>query len=398
MNNAANSQAPEQATGHAKIAVVCAILAAVFASLVSNSLPVFLAVIGRMRELDEGQIGLVAMAELGGFAVAIVGCALLPRPLRWLNWRRTVAVGLVVFVVANLLATADSSFGTFFAIRCLAGLGAGLVVAIAYAVVGEGDSARLMAILAGGMLVSGAVVVQYLAPLADAYGAAGFFGLYAAVGLLGLTLVPFIPTVSCHENSAANAVAGSTEQQSVSPEGWLAVASVFVHFCGIGAVYAFISTMGVAWGGHTPDVDAAVSKMLFSGGFGVALVAVFGSRFGPMKSLVGSYVGVLLTLLLLLLLRPVGGFLMVCMLFGFTYNILVPFQFDVVTRIDPSPAASMLVSAAMLAGVAIGPAIAGYLVTSDYLWVNSYGLAGCGLSLALIVAAFRWRRVRESKH
>ena len=76
-------------------------------------------------------------------------------------------------------------------------------------------------------------------------------------------------------------------------------------------------------------------------------------------------------------------------MFGFSYNFLTPYQFEVVTRVDESSSAAMLVSAGIMGGIAIGPAIAGFIVTSDYVWVNGMSFALTLIALALIVGALR---------
>ena len=63
------------------------------------------------------------------------------------------------------------------------------------------------------------------------------------------------------------------------------------------------------------------------------------------------------------------------------------YQFEAVTEIDTTSSAAMLVSAGTLGGMAMGPAIAGYLVTADYMLVNLLGLAAFACSLLLMLAA-----------
>jgi MFS family permease len=88
-------------------------------------------------------------------------------------------------------------------------------------------------------------------------------------------------------------------------------------------------------------------------------------------------------------LQPVAHFLVLGCLFGFGWNIVSPYQFEAVTKIDGSSSAAMLVNAATLGGLAVGPAIAGYLATADFLRTNAFSLTAGVVSLAMIVAALR---------
>ena len=370
--------------------MVAAILIGVFCALMPNTLPVYLSVLARLRGLTESQIGLVAMADMGGYALGIIGCALLPSLVVRLNWRRMSIVGALIMIIANILSIEVQAFLPFLFVRAIAGIGAGITTAIVYAIAAEGDGSRSMAFLVGTMLLSGSVAVPFLTPLTEKFGATGVFGVFAGLAAISILLIPLMPRDSIRtpeSSEGANPIS-----QKVTLPGWLAISSVFVHFCGIGAIYGFISSMGVAWGGSEMSVELDVSKMLFAGMVGVALVAIVGSRFGAFKSLVAAYAGLLVAIVLLLVLKPLAGFLAVSVFFGFVYNLLVPYQFDVVIQVDESSSAAMLVSGGMFTGVAVGPAIAGYLVTPDYVWVNGFGLVCCVLALALIALA---RRVRD---
>lgn len=373
---------------HTALSIGVVILIGVFCALLGNTLPVYLEVLARLRGLSESQAGLTAMADMGGYALGIIGCALLPAVVHRLNWRRTTILGVLLLIATNVLAIGTAAFVPFLVVRFFAGIGAGIATAIVYAALAEGDGARFMAFLSAAMLMSASATVPYFSELADRYGVRGLFGMFAGLGVLALLLTPLMPRGSARMPKASPHAQPIADK--VTLQGWLAVLSVFVHWCGVGAVFGFISSMGTAWGGTEAAVELSVSKMLLAGMVGVILVAIVGSRFGSFRSLMVGYVGLLAALTLLLVLKPLASFLVVCALFGFIYNLMIPYQFEVVTKIDESSGAAMLVSAGMLGGVAIGPAIAGYLVTPDYTWVNGFSIASCALASVLMLVARRW--------
>ena len=77
---------------------------------------------------------------------------------------------------------------------------------------------------------------------------------------------------------------------------------------------------------------------------------------------------------------------------GVVSGIVMPFQFAAVTQADRSDSAAMLVNASTLGGVAIGPAIAGNFVTSDYGVIIAGSFGALVLALALLLLALRWSR------
>jgi predicted MFS family arabinose efflux permease len=375
---------------HSTLAVIAIIAVGVLCALLANTLPVYLEVLAKLRAFTDSQTGLVAMADMGSYTAGIIGCAALQSRTAKLNWRQTALVGLLLLILGNVISIGTTGFLPFLLIRVLAGIGAGIATAIVYAVLAEGDAARHMAFLSVAMLMSGSVSVPYFAPLVAQYGASGLFGLLALLGVIAAFLTPLIPTGSAHHQPSE--LPAQTPSPRITPQGWLALLSVLLHWTGIGAIFAFISSMGTAWGGTPETVDLSVAKMLFAGMLGVSIVAVVGSRFGSLRSLIISYVGLLSAIAIFLLVKPVAAFLIVTASFGFIYNLMIPYQFEVVTKIDDSSGVAMLMSAAMLGGIAIGPAIAGYLVTADYQIVNLFSLFGCTAGLGLLLVAWFWHR------
>jgi MFS family permease len=198
---------------------------------------------------------------------------------------------------------------------------------------------------------------------------------------------PYIPYVG--RASAAAEAQHSHAPETISPAGWTGIAAVFAMFFGVGGVYGFLAYMGAAWGLDAAAVEGDISLVLLAGMAAAGLVTLIGSRFGYQRSMVFGFGLLLLSIAVLIVFKPVGGFLATAALFYFAVNFAMAYQFEAVTEVDPSSSAAMLVSGATLGGVATGPAVAGYLVTSDFVFVNAAGFIACALSLVLILLAQR---------
>lgn len=370
-----------------KTAVSAAILLGTIAALVGNMLPVFLTVMARTLNLSESQCGLIAFAEMGGMAVGTIACALAPRRVGRLTWRWTAVVGLLVLIAANGFAILAGSFGVLLFARAVAGLGAGIVLAITYAVLAGNNGARDLAIFNIVQLGSGGLGMLILSPIAGRLGAGGLFGIIALISLLALLFCPALP-----RGRSADSVMEAGTSERVSAQGWLAVVSALLYFAAVSAIFAYMAFMGVAWGGKTETVEASVSTAMFAGIMGALVVTLIGSRFNFRMPLYLAYTLLLATILLLALLQPVAAFLPLVCVFGFAWNIVTPYQFAAITRVDGSSSAAMLVNASTLGGFAIGPAFAGYLATADFMLVNLLAFGGCLASLALLVVALRARK------
>lgn len=369
-----------------------AVILGSLAALVVNTLPVFLAVLARVRGLSESDSGLVAFAEMGGIAVGTIVCALRPGWVERAGWRWTALLGLLIMLGGNVCSMLAGDLSSLLMARGLAGLGSGVVLAVTYAVLAEGGGARALAIFNFVQLSCGWLGIPFLSPVAEAHGAERLFAIVAGLVVVGMALSFFLPgrrpVVPGHEVSVPH--------DKVSAPGWLAILSALVYFAGVGAIYAYVAFMGVAWGGTQQVVEAQVANMMFAGLSGGLLVALVGSRFGFRLPLILGYALLLAAMAWLAFGQPVSGFLLAVCLFGFAWNIITPYQFEAVTHVDSSSSAAMLVNASTLGGLAIGPAVAGYLVTEDFFQVNALSLAGTLASLIVLVLALRLSASRQA--
>jgi MFS family permease len=366
------------------VPIAAAIIIGVIAALVVNTLPVFLAVLARTLHLSDSQSGLVAFADMGGIAVGTSYCALSRLTTERLTWRWAAVVGLLILGIANLLSGLIPAFPLLLLARACAGFGSGIAMAISYAILAQGDGARDLAIFNVAQLAAGWLGIPLLGPIADRYGAGALFAVIAVLALVALLLCPVLPT-----RRSGDSLASTSQNERVSVRGWIAIAGVFLYFAGAGATFAHLAFMGIAWGGLPREVETNISIMMFWGVMGGVLVAVIGSRFGFRRPLYVSFAAFLLSIAALAALRPVAQFLLIGCVFGFSWNILTPYQFEAVTVIDRSNSAAMMVNAATLGGFAVGPAVAGFLATPDFLAVNLLAFFACIASLALLSLVLR---------
>jgi predicted MFS family arabinose efflux permease len=359
-------------------------------TLVVNTLPIFLAVLANDRGLTEQAIGFAAMADAGGIALGTTACALLPGIVDRLNWRGTAALGLIIFIAANALSIPVLGFIAYAGVRLLAGIGSGITMAILCAVLAQRNASRDIAIFVAVQLGASWLASPFFTPIAEAHGLGRLFGCIMLAGLLSLLLVGFLPVSG---SVSAEAEAAATARERISRRGWIAIASVFLYLCSMGAVLAYLAFMGMAWGGERAAIESALILELLASMCGAIAAAVVGAHGEYPVPLALAYVGYLATVAMLIIATPLAAYAVVVCLFGFIANFLIPFLFEAVTLIDRTSRTAMLFNAATLGGLAIGPAIAGTVLTADYRVVNLAVLAASTLSAILIfIAISPWRR------
>ncbi len=377
---------------HSPLAIGATILIGMICSLVGNTMPAFIAVLSRTRSLTEGQGGLCAAAYTIGAAVATLGCALMPSVVRRLKWRGTVSLGMAIMITANVFGATAGAFLSTFASLAFVGLGCGMAMAIVYATLAEGNAARQLGIVIVAQLSAGAVAIQFLTPLTNQYGSNGLFSVLAGLGVLVLVLTRLSPRRSIRD--APVKVLDEPPSRTVSAEGWLGVCSVVLFFFSVGGIFAYLEYMGIAWGGSSTHVERDLSLILLAGIAGSALATAVSSRPGVTLPLVGGYALLLGALATYLLAKPLVLFLLVGVVFFFALTFIMPFQFQVVTKIDQTSSAAMLVNAGMYLGNAAGPAVCGYLVTADFRLLSAVCLGCCALSMLLLFTAITRHRRR----
>jgi predicted MFS family arabinose efflux permease len=388
-----SSQSADEARG-SFMAIGAAVLLGALCALVVNTLPVFLTVLGRTLSLDETQVGYVALADMGGIAFGTVICAMLSALFGRFGWRHVAVAGVAVLVFGNLLASQAESYPTLIAARAVAGTGAGISMAIVYAVLATGShEARNLAIFNVLQLASGAIGIQFLGTIADSGGASRLFLLIAGISVAGFFLCLLLPRTGRTVPDALRSDSGASTDR-ISGPGWLAIISALLYFAGAGAMFGFLAYMGIAWGGDPASVESSLSTVLVAGMCGGMVSALVGSRWHFRRPLYVGYAILLVSIALLLAIKPVGQFVLLASLFGFGWNILTPFQFAAVTHTDNSSSAAMLVNACTLGGIAIGPAVAGNFVTADYSVVIVGAFVTCIASLVLLLLALRWHELR----
>src|SRR5689334_5297674 len=91
-------------------------------------LPVMIGAIADAQALDASQAGLIAAADLCGFALASLLAGIW---IRGVDGRRAAAAGLLAAFIGNLLSLRAPGFEWLLGVRLLCGLGAGLAYSVA---------------------------------------------------------------------------------------------------------------------------------------------------------------------------------------------------------------------------------------------------------------------------
>jgi len=321
-------------------------------------MPVYISAAATAFSLTESQVGRLAAADLFG----ILASSLLMRLIvQRINWRLILISASGVVVITNLFCVSTEAYGPLIVLRFGAGLGAGAVLSLVMASVGQTRQPdRNVAIAIATQVALASIGLVGLPYLIDVFGLSSVYLLFAILTVLPLPLVCQLPTSAGPKLSKQD-----RNQEESSPNAWLALIASSIFFLGQGAFWGYIGQVGASAG-----LSAAyVSKVLGLGaivGFVSALLASWlGHRYGRIKPIGISSFAMCVAVLLL------GGkpdeimFLLACQVYLFFWHFSIAFQVGIIVTVDHAGKAAVSIPAFQAIGLASGPLIGSFIVGAD---------------------------------
>ncbi|TGQ73310.1 MAG: MFS transporter [Mesorhizobium sp.] len=352
--------------------------------------PVLLGALYTEGHVTGDELALVATAEMIAIAIgsAVVAMLLPARNMRWKSTLLLVLLALANFctayaVTANMLITA----------RAVAGLAEGGLVAVATELIARSRRAERI----GGYFVTLQTLAQcalalllalYAVPVA---GSAGGFIALGVVCLLSLAAAWTVP------DDYADLPKEEHFANVLTVPAITALLSIFCYFMFFGAVWAFLEPLGAQFGIDGRTIGVMVSASLAAQVSGAMIATVSEARIDYRLAI--TVIGIIAAVSSALLSTGPGlsVFWAVALLMGFILLFVVPYQIRLAIIADETRNAVLLVPAAQLFGLAIGPVAASLLIDSgNFRPVPEFAAASALASVALLgvfVLAAR-RRIR----
>ncbi len=357
------------ASADARRRLVAAILVGVIGPEVFIVQPGFVQGLVEHLGFDDRSAGYAASIEVWGITATTV---LMTFFAHRFNWRRVIAVSLLLVALSNLLCIGVHDRTTFVLLRFLAGAGSGSLISLSFTTVGlTSNPDRNFGYLIMWVLLYGAVVL-YLMPTAFSYGGmTGPLLFFAAFPLTALPLVGAFPV-----NAEAHATVEADAVNLAVPFRALALAAMFAYFIAQGVAWAYLFLIGTAGGLSEQHVATALTLSQIAGVAGALLPALIGSRFGRWRPLSIGIAGGAIALAFL-----VGHFeylpftIWVCA-YNFFWNMTHPFLLGSMASFDRSGRVVVYAVALQMLGLAVGPALAASVISpSHYQRVNELAIA-----------------------
>jgi len=338
-------------------------------------------VVGAMIDslgISAREAGFVAAAEMLG-----AGTATLALSLRVHSWNRRTIVfcSLSVFILANLAAILVDSWAALAAVRFVAGIGGATAAAtVNAALASTRNPDRSFGLFITGALTLAVAGLPGLSLVTAAWGLTGAYTVFAILGIVALLAAPRFPLFNGDRVDIGRKGGRVARGRAV-----VALLAILIYFIGQGAVWTYLERIGVAAGIDAARVGGALGIAHVAGILGATLAAWLGHRLGRSRPMIAGFLVSFGSVYLLGGSASYAAYLAAAGFFAFAWYFTLSYFFGLKSALDPAGRVIVLAVTMQAAGLAIGPALAGVLVTgSDFARVAILGMLSYGASLALI--------------
>ena len=355
-------------------------------AFVTNIQPVFIGALSEAFLFNAQQLGFIAGIELGGAALASI-CAVF-----WfgkINLRKLCFAALLVLVLGNLLTTWIASYPLLLTVRFLCGfLGSGVIYAMTVGLIGQlPNTERNVAIMVISQVLFLSISMVILPMLLNAWQLKGMTFVMTILYATGLIFIPFIPKFGVERKDVAHNNHCNKNAHILS-RGLLV--SIIVFFIGLGCLWVFLERIGDINGFSLTDIGNALAIGGLIGGIGAAIPAIFGKRFGRLLPLSLGLIGQIFVCFLLLTRHDWMSYLIAISLFNLFWNLVLPYLFGAIAKVDNSGRYMVLIPAAQSAGMAIGPMLVSMFIVGDSYYTAAWiSMVVFTLCLMITVPLFR---------
>ena len=340
------------------------------------ALPFLISAIINDLKLNEVEAGLLMSAEFGFTMLA----SLMIAPFMGRAPRRTLALlGTLVAIGANLVSANIDHIYTLAAVRCIAGIGAGLALACGNASV---SSAKQPDRIAGHMnVLSVLLMIVVMLGYAKVMALYGLSGLYYAMAATMAVMLLAIPAMQQHATviepsplrHTANAGSGNI---LLSLPAICMMLAMFVFQARDTMGWAFVERIGTMVGYSGDELGMLLSLQSVVGLIGPLLAAIVGKRFGLSTPVILAILltgGTSLAYVLGEHSKPLytAGVMTICV----TYFYALSYLTGLAAALDREGRVVAAASGFLSLGLAVGPAISGGLISMGGFTLAAWGIA-----------------------
>jgi DHA1 family inner membrane transport protein len=336
--------------------------------------PAYLAQMAGRLSLDFEQLGTLAAVECLAIGVtSLLGPIWIAR----LSHRLCAILGILVCVLGNIATAHCESFHAVLLSRLVTGLlGEGVLLTLSYSVIGAVRNVdRGFAIALTTAVSFGAAVIAAAAVLQRHFES---FGTLLPLLVVALATLPCVAWLSL-EPAPATAIEANAESAFGDRRVLFALLAQAIWFAAPGAFWTFAEQVAVNKGIASDSAELALSIGELASLAGSLLAAAQGERWGRRRPIIVATVGIVVTAYWYLFSATPLELALVLSLFYIFWNYGTVYQMGFVSSLDTTGRFAVVMPAAQVIGLSIGPYVAGR-------WMEKSGDSAVVLATAVFAA------------
>lgn len=335
-------------------------------------------------KLDESKAGMLGTAEFVGVMVGSLAIA----PFMGKIPRRTVAlIGACLAIVGNVIAMFLSSFESLLILRPIVGLGCGLALAVGNATVASAENPEKLSGQMSMLFVALMVAAMELFAYVSEHW--GYVGVYGALAVCMVAVVGFLFKLPQH----ADAEPHTSMEHPHAHRGLFSKASIFMLVAMFAfalrdtMMWAFAERIGLAAGYKAAALGSLFSIQAVIGIVGPLVASVIGSRSGlKAPVLLGIVMTGIVTFTILQSSTAMIPYTLGVLGISGTYFYALSYLTALAAELDTQGRVVAASGGFLVAGVAAGPAVSGYLIVHGGYALSSWVNVGIVLVTLILVS------------
>ncbi|MGI9286121.1 MAG: MFS transporter [Pseudomonadales bacterium] len=352
--------------------------------LIFNLLPIILGSAAESLALDTREIGLLGAIYLTGFALVNLSQIVW---IRRVNWRLGAVGGALVAIAASIAAANAENFTALASGLLLAGCGAGAVFGITVTLFGDtSDPPRYYGFKLGSELLINVIIMLGVSMIVlEQFGFRGV--MYTVAAAFALLCLPGFRLPRQGVKGVDRDTGVSLRTGFGSLELWIAAVALLCFFGACSGIWVYVERLGAFKDFGAVQVGIGVTGAVFATGLGGIAAGLLGDRFGCVVPLLAGGVIYVAALPVILQANTLYIYVAGMCIYGFTWQFIVAYLMGLVAFADQSGRFTVLNSATLGIGGALGPLLAAAVFQN-----NAFGaiflLAGTIASLAIGLGIF----------
>ncbi len=389
------SQQTTSTTGPTRGEVLAAIMMGGLGVTQVVAMPLLATLIAGAFHVEGAGSGLVGLANLLGTAV---GSLFVTVWLKRLPFRLTAILSVLLACTAQLGVAFMPGFNEAVLMEALAGVGAGVLLALSAAIVGaSANPDRGFAFI---LTLQAVIAVIVLLAIPVLGGASSF--LLVATFLAGVQALLMPVSVALGQNPMLAPLQNAYEQNASTfhTAVLLKAAAYFTFSAAVGVLWVFSGILGSMAGLADGSIGQALAVGNIAAIAGSLLAAIITSRFGRIGPVLAVCLTLALSVVLLTAQMGIVRFYAASSLFLFAWGGGLPLLMGIVAEVDPTERVTSLLPVLAFAGMGVGPALVG-LVPAAYGLFQQVSATTIGLVLLafllFVITHLRWSLPMQSR-